>query len=210
MSGDATTDRVRRIWDRQASSFDRRMGFWERSLFQGDREWACAQVIGDVLEVAVGTGRNLEHYPSEVRVVGIDLSPEMLQRARARAQTLGLEAALQQGDAHRLCFDDETFDTVLCTFSLCSIPEPRLAVREMTRVLRPGGRLVLVEHTASPNALVYVVQWLVHQVTYRLASERMLGRPRRAVAAAQLKISHLERRKAGIVERILATKPQRR
>lgn len=82
---DDRTERVRAIWDRQADRFDRDMAFWERVLFPGDRTWACGQAEGDVLEVAVGTGRNLDHYSPGVNLTGIDLSGEMLARARTRA-----------------------------------------------------------------------------------------------------------------------------
>ena len=206
MSRAATTERVRRVWDKQASHFDRQMGFWEWILFSGDREWACSQAFGDVLEVAVGTGRNLEHYPADARVTGIELSPEMLARARDRAVTVRPDAELRQGDAEQLPFDDDRFDTVVCTLSLCSIPDAQRAVQEMARVLRLGGKVVLVEHVASPNVVVRAIQWLLHQVTYRLACEHMLRVPRQAVAAAGLQPVHLERRKAGIVDRLVATK----
>lgn len=198
------TERVRRVWDRQAERFDREMAFWERILFEGDREWACAQARGDVLEIAVGTGRNLAHYPTGIRLTAVDLSGEMLARARTRASELGLEVDLRRADAQRLPFDDRSFDTVVCTFSLCSIPDDRAAVAEVARVLRPGGHAVLVEHVGSPSRGVRAVQWLIHQVTYRVAMEHMLRRPRLAIAAAGLEPVHLERRKAGIVDRIVA------
>ncbi|MBW3665774.1 MAG: class I SAM-dependent methyltransferase [Actinobacteria bacterium] len=203
---DRETERVRRIWDRQAERFDRQMGFWERVLFPGDRKWACHQARGDVLEVAVGTGRNLEHYPDDVRVTGVDLSPEMLARARRRAEEVRPDADLREGDAQALPFADDSFDTVVCTYSLCSIPDDRRAVAEMARVLRPGGSVILVEHVASPRRGVRAVQWLIHQITHRLALEHMLRRPRRVVAETGLDPVHLERRKAGIVDRIVARK----
>ena len=209
MTRAATTERVRRVWDQQASHFDRQMGFWERILFPGDREWACSHASGDVLEIAVGTGRNLEHDPADARVTGIELSPEMLARARERAATVRPDADLRQGDAEQLPFGDDSFDTVVCTFSLCSIPDAERAVREMTRVVRPGGKVVLVEHVASPSVVVRAIQWLLHQVTYRLACEHMLRVPRHALAAAGLQPVHLERRKAGIVDRLMVTKPVR-
>lgn len=203
----ATTAKVRRVWDRQAKAFDRQMAFWERRLFDGDREWACGQARGDVLEVAVGTGRNLEHYPPEVRLVGIDLSSEMLARARQRSAQVRPDADLREADAQRLPFGDASFDTVVCTYSLCSIPDDRRAVAEMARVLRPGGALILAEHVGSPNRWVRAVQWLIHQITYRLAHEHQLRRPYTVVLETDLEPTHHERRKAGIVERLVARKP---
>lgn len=198
--------RAQQVWDRQAAHFDRQMGFWEGVLFEGDREWACSQARGDVLEVAVGTGRNLSHYPPGVRITGIDLSPAMLAHARRRAQEIRADAQLREADAEELPFDDASFDTVVCTYSLCSIPDPQQALKEIARVLRPGGSLILAEHVASPNRYVRAVQWLMHQVTYRLALEHMLRRPQVMVAVADLRPVHTKRRKAGIVLRMLAQK----
>lgn len=202
----SATERARRVWDRQADRFDGQMGFWERVLFPGDRAWACSRARGRVLEVAVGTGRNLEYYPADVQVTGIDLSPEMLARARERAEKVRPDAQLELGDAQRLPFEDATFDTVVCTLSLCSIPDDRAALAEMARVLHPDGQLVLVEHVASNVRAVRAVQWLIHQVTYRIALEHILRRPRLVLADLGLKLAHFERRKAGIVERIVAVK----
>src|SRR5919106_5813541 len=82
-------ERVRRIWDEQAPRFDRAMGFWERLLFAGGRQWVCAQASGEVLEIAVGTGRNLPYYRDEARITGIDVSPAMLEIGRRRATAPG-------------------------------------------------------------------------------------------------------------------------
>jgi ubiquinone/menaquinone biosynthesis C-methylase UbiE len=110
---------VRRIQDKAAPTYDRKIGFFERALFAGGREWVCAQAEGDVLELAVGTARNLAHYPAGVRVTGIELSPEMLAIARRRAQELSRDADLRLGDAQALEFPDASFDTVACTLALC-------------------------------------------------------------------------------------------
>src|SRR5204863_9364628 len=107
------------------------------------------RAVGEVLEVAVGTGRNLPFYPEGTRLTGVDWSPAMLGIARLRAAGLGREADLRQGDAQALDFPDESFDTVLCALGLCAIPDDRRAVTEMARVLRPGGRLLLVDHVAA-------------------------------------------------------------
>lgn len=150
---DKENARLRRAWDKQAGRYDKQMGFWERRLFGGDnRRWAAERARGDVLEVAVGTGLNIRLYEPDVQLTGIDLSPAMLDVARQRAADADREVDLQVGDAHHLAFEDESVDTVVCTFSLCNIPDLDQAVDEMRRVLRPGGRLVLVDHIRSSVA----------------------------------------------------------
>src|SRR5215208_6161316 len=143
--------RLRRIWDRTAERYDRSMDLTERLLFQGGRAWVCGQATGEVLEVAVGTGRNLAFYPVEVSLTGIDLSPGMLAIARERARQLGLNADLREADTQALPFPDASFDTVVCTLSLCNIPDDRRALAEMKRVLRPGGRLLLLDHVRASS-----------------------------------------------------------
>jgi ubiquinone/menaquinone biosynthesis C-methylase UbiE len=122
------------------------MRFMERALFGDSRNWACSQASRDVLEVAVGAGLNFDAYPHEIRLTGIDLSEAMLEIAGTRARDIARDVDLRQGDAHALPFTDNSFDTVVCTFGLCAIPDIDVALDEMTRVLKPGGRLILVDH----------------------------------------------------------------
>jgi len=200
------TERQRRVWNKRAPMYDRSMAFMERLLFGDGRAWVCSQASGEVLEVAVGTGRNLPYYPQGVRLSGLDLSEEMLTVARQRAATLSREVGLQQGDAQALPFSDGAFDTVVCAFALCSIPDDRRAVAEMKRVLRPGGRLLLIDHVPSTTQLWRGIQWLLEQVTLRLEGEHLLRRPFEHVRAEGFEIERVERFMAGIVERIAARK----
>ncbi len=121
------TERVRRHYDRSAGSYDRIISWAEKALFGGAREWVCSQARGEVLEIAVGTGRNFPFYPEGVRLTGIELSPKMLNLARRRARELGRDADLRVGDAHNLPFPDASFDTVVVTLALCTIPDDRRA-----------------------------------------------------------------------------------
>jgi SAM-dependent methyltransferase len=141
--------RLRRYWDRQAGRYDRSMDFLDRHLFGDTRQWVCSRACGRVLEVAIGTGMNLPHYPEVGELVGVEFSPVMLEHARQRAQQLGRPVTLFEGDAQALRFTDDEFDTVVCTFSLCAIPDDRKAVAEMVRVLRPGGLLLLADHVEA-------------------------------------------------------------
>ena len=197
-------ERWRRYWDRKSTTYDAEMGVWDRRLFGDSREWACGRAVGEVLEVAVGTGLNLPCYPAEVTLTGLDLSEGMLAIARDRARRLGRPVTFRQGSAHELPFAEASFDTVLCTFGLCAIPDPAAAVGEMVRVLRPGGRLILVDHVTSSSRLVRGVQWLLELASVPLAGEHFRRRPLKLVEALGLAIEQRERFKLGVVERLVA------
>jgi len=201
------TERMRHLWEKQAPRYDQRIALWEKILFGDGRRWVCSRARGEVLEVAIGTGRNLAFYPKGIRLTGIDLSPAMLELARERAGELGLDADLREGDAQELAFPDESFDTVVCTLSLCNIPGDCRAVAEMKRVLRPGGRLLLLDHVRAASRLVRAVQRVLEVVTVRLEGEHLLRRPLEHVQAEGFEVEQRERYKAGIVERLSARRP---
>jgi ubiquinone/menaquinone biosynthesis C-methylase UbiE/predicted ester cyclase len=200
------TERVRRLQDKEAPRYDRQISFFERTLFGGGREWVCAQAEGEVLELAAGTARNLAHYPAGVSVTGIELSPGMLAIGRMRAEELGRDADLRVGDVQALDFPDETFDSVVCTLGLCTIPEPRKAVAEAHRVLCPGGKLLLLEHVRSPLVPIRVVERLLEPLAVRFAADHLTREPLDYLEAEDFKIERLERSKLGIVERVAARK----
>ncbi|MCU7722660.1 methyltransferase domain-containing protein [Actinoplanes sp. KI2] len=201
------TDRQKRVWDEAAPRYDRQIAFLERHWFVGAREWVCARAQGRVLEVAIGTGRNLPFYRPGTTITGIELSTEMLAVARTRAAELGRAADLREGDAHRLPFEDGSFDTVVCVLSLCTITDPARAIGEMKRVLVPGGTLLLADHIRSSFGPLRVAQRLAEQVTIRTAGEHFTRRQLPLVQAQGFEIVETERLKAGTVERIRARKP---
>lgn len=213
-----------RYWNKHADSYDKQMGFFDRVLFKDTRAWICRQATGATLEVAIGTGLNLEHYPPETRLTGIEQSPAMLEIARHRlarlnaqgrldaqghghAQGHGRTVDLRLGDALALPFDDASFDTVVCTFSLCEIPHTPQAITEMHRVLRPGGLLLLADHVASTSRAMRMVQRGLEVITIPLGGEHFLRRPSQHLAAAGFEIEQRQRFAAGIVERLTARKP---
>jgi ubiquinone/menaquinone biosynthesis C-methylase UbiE len=199
-------ERIKHLYDREADRYDRGIVWSERWLFHDGRQWVCAQAQGDVLEIAVGTGRNLPYYPPEVRLAGIELSPAMLAIAQRRAEELGRQVDMQVGNAQALAFPDRSFDTVVCTLALCTIPDPSLAVKEAARVLRPGGHLLLLEHVRSPALPVRVVERLLEPLAVRWAADHLLREPLTYVMAAGLQVKRLERSRWGIVERLAAQK----
>jgi len=197
------TERVRRLYDRIAERYDRAER-WERRLFGADARGLVREAQGDVLELAVGTGRNLELYPPQARVTGIELSGGMLERARSRARDLGRDVDLRQGDAQALPFPEAAFDTVVCTFSLCTIPDERRALAQARRVLRPGGLLLLVEHVRSPNPLVRLLERLAEPVMSRIAGDHLLRDPLDHLEGTGFRVEHVERSRLGVLERVRA------
>lgn len=206
-AGDARAERWHRYWDKHSADYDKPMQQMDRWVFGDSRQWACGKARGNVLEVAIGTGLNLALYPADAALTGIDLSERMLDGARDRAGTLGLDVTLRQADAHALPFDHGVFDTVVCTFGLCAIPDIDRAVAEMRRVLRPGGGLILVDHVASTSVLARGVQRVLETVTIPVGGEHFRRRPHDNVLAAGFEVEQAERFTLGVVERLVARKP---
>lgn len=202
-----STERVRRHYDRTAGNYDRTIAWAEKIFFGDGREWVCSRARGEVLEIAVGSGRNLPFYPKDISLTGIELSPGMLAIARRQAGEIGIEADLRLGDARDLPFPDSSFDTVTATLALCTIPDDRRAVAEAARVLRPGGRLLLLEHVRSPSLPVRLLQQALDPLTVLLEKDHLLREPLQHVESAGLVVGSLERSKLGVVERLAARKP---
>jgi ubiquinone/menaquinone biosynthesis C-methylase UbiE len=162
-SGDSRATAIaQRRYNRQAALYDLReapmelfIGRWRRRL------WSQIPPGSRVLEVGVGTGKNMRWYPPGVSVVAIDFSPRMLARAvrRARGERVDVQLALM--DAQALAFAAASFDVVVTTCVFCSVPDPVLGLGEVRRVLRPDGRILLLEHVRSGLPLLgRLMDWL--------------------------------------------------
>lgn len=127
---------------------------------QKQRARLLPRAEGRVLEIGIGTGRNLPFYdPAKLESLqGLDPAGQMNQKARRRASAAGLEVELLTLSAEAIPAPDASYDTVVCTFTLCTIPDPVKALREMRRVLKPGGRLLFCEHGRAPEASVQAWQ----------------------------------------------------
>jgi ubiquinone/menaquinone biosynthesis C-methylase UbiE len=159
------------------------------------RRAALAEAHGDVLEVGFGTGLNLPHYPAAVRTLtAVDASPAMGRLARARIAASPIPVEQRALDGERLPFPDEAFDTVVSTFTLCSIEDVGRALAEMRRVLKPDGRYVFLEHGLSPEPRVRAWQHRLTPVQRALAGNCRLDRDIAALVAGQgFTILRLER-----------------
>jgi ubiquinone/menaquinone biosynthesis C-methylase UbiE len=201
------TDRIRALYEKEAPRYDRTMKFFDRVLFKDARSWVCSKAEGETLEVAVGTGMNLPHYRPGTQLTGIELSPAMLELAKQRAAELGRDVDFQVGDATALQFEDQSFDTVVCTFALCTIPDDAAAVAEVRRVLRPSGRFLLAEHVRSPKPTIRRVQQLIDPLSVRFQGDHVAREPLEHLQAQGFEVEQLERYGLGIVERAVARRP---
>jgi ubiquinone/menaquinone biosynthesis C-methylase UbiE len=201
----AETERVRRYYEQIADRYDEYVGYFETLLVGNGRQWVCGQARGEVLEIAIGTGRNLPYYPADVRLTGVDLTPAMLEIARQRAFELGREVDLRVGDAQSLDLPDGRFDTVVATLALCTIPDERRTVTEVWRVLRPGGQFLL-EHVRSPLLPVRLLQHILDPLFVRCYGDHLLREPLDHLAAAGFVVDRVERCKGGMIERLVARK----
>lgn len=194
-------------WDGRAADYTRRTAPAERRFLAESRRWVCERTTGATLELAVGTGLNLPYYPAGVRLTAVDWSARMLQTAR-RSQDGRTQVALARADAMALPFADDRFDAVVCTFSLCCVPDERAAVSEAVRVLRPGGSLLLADHIIAAAGPVRVLQRLADLVTVPLQGEHYTRRPLDTVRRSGLEVVETQRLVPyGAIERLHARKP---
>ena len=203
---DRAADTVRRRYNRSARTYDLMQALGERMAFGRLRNalWQKAPLSGDLLEIGVGTGVNLPHYPAGVRATGIDISDRMLEKARARAEREHVEVDLRLMDAQHLAFPDASFDTVFATCVFCSVPDPVAGLREARRVLRPGGRLLLLEHVRSTWPVAGRLMDLLNPVVVRMAGANINRRTLDNVRAAGFDQLDVSSHMLGIVKLIEA------
>lgn len=149
-----TTEDISRKYDAFAGKYAHTERVQEFLGVRRLRRRLLGQASGELLEVACGTGANFTHYPPGCDVTAMDVSQEMLDRASRRAEKIGLEIDFQLMDAESLAFPDEQFETVVSTLTVCTFPDPIAALREMERVCKADGRILLLEHGRSDNRWV--------------------------------------------------------
>lgn len=135
-------ERIAPVYDLMEAAAELRYRPWRRRL------WSMVRAPR-VLEVGVGTGKNMPFYPADTEMTAIDLTPGMLKRAQRRARRMSIDVELRLGDAQDLDFATDSFDAAVATFVFCSVPDPERGLQEMARVVRPGGRILLLEHVRS-------------------------------------------------------------
>ncbi len=165
---DQLTKRIKKRYDRVSRIYDwmdKPMDWitpenWRQEILSGAHD--------RTLEVGVGTGKNLKYYPEDAEITAIDFSESMLEKAREKAEKLKNPPVLRQMDVQNLAFDDASFDYVFTTYVFCSVPDPVKGLREIRRVLKPGGELVMLEHVRSEKSLLGLMMDLLNPIVVRL------------------------------------------
>ncbi len=157
---------IRTKYNRAAKIYDLIEWPLEKLLFQRWRKKLLGKVRGKVLEIGVGTGKNLPYYDfRKVHLTAVDISNEMLARAKKKAHTLTIFPQFLLLNSERLSFKDHSFDYVISTFVLCSVPDQEQMLLEMKRMVKKSGRILLLEHMRSRNKIVAFVEDLHNPVT---------------------------------------------
>jgi ubiquinone/menaquinone biosynthesis C-methylase UbiE len=149
------TGKVRKRYDRFSPYYDLLESFLEKVAFSEWRKRAFEYLKGEnILEVGVGTGKNFDFYPFGKRITAIDFSSGMLNKARKKAEKKGTEVDLKDMDVQDLEFEDQSFDVVLATFVFCSVPNPIQGLKEIKRVCKKKGKVILLEHVRPSGKLL--------------------------------------------------------
>ncbi|MCD6139648.1 MAG: methyltransferase domain-containing protein [Thermococcus sp.] len=195
-------------YDRFSKIYDLFESPMEMRAFSKYRKKALSLAKGKVLEIGIGTGKNLPYYPEGVEVIGIDFSRGMLEKAEKRKKELGLEnVKLLYMDAQNMELDDNTFDTVVSTFVFCTVPDPIKGLKEAYRVLKPGGTAIFLEHMKSNLRLLNIPLYLMEPFIKTLLGTSMLRETQKNIEKAGFKIEKVENLFFNIVRLIIATKP---
>jgi phosphatidylethanolamine/phosphatidyl-N-methylethanolamine N-methyltransferase len=202
-----STEKAIKRYDRIAPIYDLMEGLAEHSRYNDWRRLVWSKVEGkNVLEIGVGTGKNFPYYPSGVDITAVDFSERMLRRARERARREEVKVNLLQMDAQAMEFKDDAFDSVAATFVFCSVPDPVRVLEEIRRVVRPGGKVVLLEHVLSANRIIAALMNLANPLVSRLMGPSINRRTVENVARSGLVVERVTDLSAGIFKLIEARK----
>ncbi|TME58754.1 MAG: class I SAM-dependent methyltransferase [Chloroflexi bacterium] len=202
--------RVRHIYEQDPEAYHRAMSSrFTEWMLGGRRRKVGETVSGLVLDVGFGTGLSVPYYPADVRVVGIDISPKMLEVGKRFAKEQGRHADVLVMDAERLALPDHVFDSVAFNLCLCTIPNPEAAAREGVRVAKPGAAMVFLEHVRSHLLPVALLEEAVNPAMVALQADHFTRRTAEVVGRSGVEVLSIDRWFAGVFNLIVGRAPAR-
>lgn len=198
------TEQTRKRYDRSAALYDTFYWPWEKFVVRGFRRKLWEGVpVGKVLEIGPGTGINFRHHPSDASVTAVELSPKMLKQSQKRVKDSKANVEVIEGDAEKLEFLDNSFDAAVATFVYCSVPNQAVGLRELKRVVKPGGTVHLLEHVRIDLPIIGRLMDVWDPVAVRMGGAHINRRTVDAVRAAGLIVEHEERQGPGGLIRLI-------
>jgi ubiquinone/menaquinone biosynthesis C-methylase UbiE len=200
-------EKVRKIYDRRARFYDLVELPIECLVFSSWRQRLWSAVNGKMLlEIGVGTGKNFPYYPAGAQIFAIDFSSKMLERAAQKVKKFGLNIEVRVMDVEKMDFPDNYFDSVVASFVFCSVSDPIRGLCEAKRVLKDGGRLILLEHVRSERWFGVFMD-LLNPIVVRLTGANINRKTVENVAKAGFEIIRVENLFSDLVKLIMAKKP---
>jgi len=200
--------RVRHIYEQDPEAYHRAMSSRFTEWMLGGRRRKVGEAVrGLVLDVGFGTGLSVPYYPADVRVVGIDISPKMLEVGKRFAKEQGRHADVLVMDAERLALPDHVFDSVAFNLCLCTIPNPEAAAREGVRVAKPGAAMVFLEHVRSHLLPVALLEEAVNPAMVALQADHFTRRTAEVVGRSGVEVLSIDRWFAGVFSLIVGRAP---
>lgn len=158
------TEKIRKRYDRASRFYDLLESPMEAMSLKEWRIKVMEQLYGKVLEVGVGTGKNIAYYPNNLDITAIDFSNKMLDKAKEKAKKYAKEVTLIEMDAQNMNLPDNYFDCVFTTCVFCSVPDPVMGLSEIRRVCKSGGKIIMIEHVRSEKAVLGVLMDLFNPI----------------------------------------------
>ncbi len=200
-------DIIRKRYDRIAPYFEMMEAMMEGLFFKSWRKKLWSKVEGHhILEVGVGTGKNFEYYPPGTRVTAIDFSPAMLKQATQKKAQKAVKVDLDLMDIQSLAFADSSFDTVIASFVFCSVPQPLKGLKELHRVCKPGGQVLLLEHVISTKPLLAKVMNFFNPIILILVGANINRNTLRNIKAAGFAWVIVDQQSSHIIKLVEARK----
>lgn len=198
---------VKKRYDRIAPYFEGMEAVMEGLFFRTWRKKLWEKVDGHhILEAGVGTGKNFDYYPKHARITAVDFSEEMLKQAKRKKDRKNVAVELELMDIQSLPFASNSFDTVIASFVFCSVPSPSKGLKELYRVCKPGGQVLLLEHVVSSRPLIARVMNLINPLVFSMVGANINRNTVKSVRACAFSSVRIDEHSGDIIKLIEARK----